>query len=752
MCLALGAGALLGSASPASAQGQGSPLGGCSKAFSLRYTGAAEGDAKSGSVSGAVQFECDGTWIFAETISWDEKTIRASGDLLVIQTDLRVNADRMEMDRQTRFGTFFKAYGTARLTDRDPARNMFGSMEPEVMFRAEKLEKIGPRSYRMSDGAFTTCVQPTPRWEMTGSSGTVTLDDHVVMKNVQLRVKHVPVLYVPYLYYPLKKEDRATGFLIPAYSSSGVNGQGLSTAFFWAIDRSQDATIYYDYYSKAGQGLGGDYRYVAAPGSQGNFRAYMLNEKERLASDGAVERPANRWSKFEGSVNQAIGRQFRLIGRVYYYTDQASQLLYQQNVYDQSRRDRDISVQVAGNVMNGRLRLNVLAQRHDIFNGAQAARKSTLPQVDAWLGAKPLGRSKIYFGAAGQATYLDVRPDPTRPVYDRSLWRFDGTSTVRAPLSNLPYLSLTGAAAWRVTHWTESLEPLTGLPVPVALTRNLLDLRADVVGPVVARVFQTPQSGYALRFKHLIEPRVGIQWLSPFDRGDQVIKIDPSVDQLVGGTLSMNYAIVNRLLARVRSTGSPWQVLSVTVGQSYYSNAAAGKIDPNYPSATAGTFSPIQVSATVTPSPSDEVSGRFQMYIDSTVMKVRSYSATAVVSRPQIELQAGWSKRQYLPDVPGFDNPGAASHYLNANATVRTRDGRFGGTYGFNYDLLQNGFLQQRIMGYYSAQCCGVSVDYQTINISQFGLEGVQRVRRIAVSFTLAGIGSFSTPLGAFGR
>ncbi len=126
------------------------------------------------------------------------------------------------------------------------------------MFRATKIEKIGPRSYRLTDGAFSTCVQPTPRWEMTGSSGTVTLDDHVVMKNVQLRVKRVPVLYLPYMYYPLKKEDRATGFLIPTYSSSGVRGQGLSNAFFWAMNRSQDATLLLRLVlqSRAGRGRG----------------------------------------------------------------------------------------------------------------------------------------------------------------------------------------------------------------------------------------------------------------------------------------------------------------------------------------------------------------------------------------------------------------------------------------------------------------------------------------------------------------
>jgi hypothetical protein len=41
-----------------------------------------------------------------------EPPITAEGELLVTQDGLRVNADRMEMDRQTRLGTFFNAYGT----------------------------------------------------------------------------------------------------------------------------------------------------------------------------------------------------------------------------------------------------------------------------------------------------------------------------------------------------------------------------------------------------------------------------------------------------------------------------------------------------------------------------------------------------------------------------------------------------------------------------------------------------------------
>ena len=66
---------------------------------------------------------------------------------------------------------FYNAFGTASLGER-VERSFFGTQEPDAMFRGREIHKIGPKKYRIVDGAFTTCVQPTPRWEMV--SGTAT--------------------------------------------------------------------------------------------------------------------------------------------------------------------------------------------------------------------------------------------------------------------------------------------------------------------------------------------------------------------------------------------------------------------------------------------------------------------------------------------------------------------------------------------------------------------------------------------------
>ncbi len=71
----------------------------------------------------------------------------------------------------------------------------------------------------------------------------------------------------------------------------------------------------------------------------------------------------------------------------------------------------------------------------------------------------------------------------------------------------------------------------------------------------------------------------------------------------------------------------------------------------------------------------------------------------------------------------------------------------------FNYDIKNAYFLQRRFLGYYNAQCCGVTAEFQTFNFGGFNYGGVlrptvQQDRRFSISISLAGIGSFSPPFG----
>jgi LPS-assembly protein len=210
-------------------------------------------------LKGNVEIICDDTRLYADEVECitDSEWVYARGHVLFQQPQIRINADSARMNRRTHLGTFNAVQGSMRTHDLKPQSDQFGQVEPDVIFQGQTLEKTGPRTYKLSDGEITTCTQPTPRWQMGLTDAIITPGKHVVMKNLVLRVKDVPVLYFPWMYYPINKEGRSTGFLMPSYGSSSVTGFHLSNAFFWAIDRSQDATFYHDYYKKAGQGFGG---------------------------------------------------------------------------------------------------------------------------------------------------------------------------------------------------------------------------------------------------------------------------------------------------------------------------------------------------------------------------------------------------------------------------------------------------------------------------------------------------------------
>ena len=113
-----------------------------------------------------------------------------------------------------------------------------GRSSPTSISGARRSRRSDPTSTASHKGGFTTCVQPTPRWDVVSGSATINLDDYAILRNAVVRVKDVPVFYLPALYYPIQSDDRATGFLLPTYgrstvcrvSRSATRSSGRSTA------------------------------------------------------------------------------------------------------------------------------------------------------------------------------------------------------------------------------------------------------------------------------------------------------------------------------------------------------------------------------------------------------------------------------------------------------------------------------------------------------------------------------------------
>jgi len=699
---------------------------------------------------------CDDMQFFADyaEIFKKDDLVTARGHVVFVSGGNRIWADRMEYNTRTRTGTFYNARGSAILGDRGPTtdRSLFGTQEPEAAFWGERLEKVGPKKYKITRGGFTTCIQPTPRWELVSGTVTLNLDDYAWLTNSLFRVKGVPLMYLPVFYYPIQEDDRATGFLIPTYGASTVKGQILSNAFFWAIGRSHDATIYHDWMTKAGHQLGGEYRYVLGPGSQGNSRFTYLDENPVTTTAGGAAQttPGTKSYSIGGDMAQRLPGTFSLRANADYFSSIVTQQTYQQDLMRATNRTRRFGTYVTGTTAG--LQIAATADRNDFFNTATSLTTyGAMPRVNVSRPERPIAGSPLYFGVGGEyVTLLRSTENDGVKVQDQGLSRFDVAPTLRIPFNRWPFLGINTSVAWHGTYWTESLTDPPVVQVNEGLGRQYVDFSVRTTGPVFNRIFNPPQGREGTKFKHVIQPSVTMQYVSTIDEFDRIVKLE-SIDYVLG-RMQYTYDLTNRLYAKKDVAR---EVLSVSINQTYYTDENAAKYDRQYQSGftarAPSNFSPVALM--VRAAPTDRIQADFRTEWDPDAHALTTMSANGTfASGDWLSGSAGWSERKYVQNLPGVNDPNRSDQYVNGVVNVRRLRNRVGGTYAFNYDIERSRFLNQRWLAYYNAQCCGVGIEYQTFNLQgSLVPTAVPQDRRFNISFTLAGIGTFSNLFGAFG-
>src|SRR5206468_4380226 len=160
--------------------------------------------------------------------------------------------------------------------------------------------------------------------------------------------------------------------------------------------------------------------------------------------------------------------------------------------------------------------------------------------------------------------------------------------------------------------------------------------------------------------------------------------------------------------------------VSVELTQTYYTDSRAAQYDRQYASTFTNTqpnhFSPYALSVRATPA--NDINTTVRAEFDSHYKSLRTIAASGTYSwTGRIQSTIGWSKKAFIAQLDGFNNPQFLDHYVNTSTSVHTRDNRVGGIFTFNYDVLHSSMTNQRISGFYNAQCCGIAFEYQTYNL-----------------------------------
>ena len=699
-----------------------------------------------------------GVKLFADTVDFyvDDSRLVATGNVVFTNPEGRLSAEQVEFNLKTQAGVFRQASGIMTLGSQVD-RSQFGDQDPDVYFYGEVIEKLGARKYKVTRGGFTTCVQPTPRWEIVSGSVVLSLNDYALARNTLLKVKGVPLMYLPLIYYPIQDDDRATGFLLPTYGTSTVRGQAISNAFFWAIARSQDATFFHDWFTRTGQGAGAEYRYVAGPQSLGNFRLYRFQQRQSqfTQSGRTTTLPAKNVLQANSAVTHRLTNTLRAQVNVDYVSDVFLQQLYNQNIYQATLAQRRISAGLSG--ASGPLSGGFYYSRTEVFgSNTSSTLYGTTPRATAAVAPQRLFGTPIYAGVNSDFSYVpnkqfseDAVTGIRKTTSDQSLGRVDVAPSLRAPLSKLTFLAVNTTATYRTTLYSRSLNA-SGQLVPESLRRQYFSTRTEAVGPVFTKIWDTPGLATVQRMKHVIEPTFALEYITPFADQSSVprVSVDPT-DYVVGDSTRMTYGLTNRLLYRSRdeeggARGTTREFVTVGIQQTYYTNPQSSLYDSSYVTGTgrarAVSLSPVALIARVSPSTGFDSNTRIEYDVNGNGLQ--SFTTGTNISLRHISTNTSFNRQH-------FSSTFKPTSYLSASTSLNGR--QFRGTYALQWNIGLGYVMSQSLIASYMAQCCGLQFEIQNYSYPPNSGYPVTADRRFNFGFVLAGLGTFSNFFGAFG-
>src|SRR5437588_3598508 len=485
---------------------------------------------------------------YADEVDYYPKTNRvvASGNVLIQEVDHQIAADRADFNALTRLGTFYNARGFASLgTHVDISQ--FGTLHPDVQFYGDTIEKTGPQTYLITHGGFTTCAQANPRWEMTSGSIKLKVDHYALLKNMLLKAKGIPVLFLPALYYPIGSNNRQTGFLMPSYGSSTLKGQTVSNGFFWAIDRSRDMTILHDFYSKTGEAVSGEYRYVDLRGA-GNLQTNFIdNHPATYITNGESNTvPGAKSYTLLGNMSQGLGGGWTAQAQANYFSSIQVQQTYSANINQTSQRQRILGGSVTGGLLG--YRVTGTYNRNEFFTGTTSSTVQGFgPKLNITRPDRLIAHSPLYFGLPAEYVHLvGQKKDTTAtpPVTSANIDRLDLQPVIRFPYTRLPFLSLNSTFMWRNTFWSDSrvpdpsdpTDPNKYLRVTSPISRRFMEMTASANGPTFVKIWDATNK----RFKHSIEPFLQVTHRTPIKDPNRFVQTD-YVDNIVGNLTQYAY-------------------------------------------------------------------------------------------------------------------------------------------------------------------------------------------------------------------
>lgn len=467
------------------------------------------------SAQGQVDLQQDQTRLQADQVHYNTLTgdADASGHAILEDTDGTLMGELMNVNIKTGVGVA------------QSARGFLAAYNFHIT--GDEISKLGEASYRIKNGTFTTCDGDVPAWKFSASDLNVTVGGFARAKHVKFYLHDIPVLYVPYLAYPVSNK-RESGFLLPMFGYSQERGAQLSLAYYQVMGRNMDATLYLDYFSNMGVGTGLQYRYIFGDDNEGIANFYYVSSTGDSDFSDLDDRFAYRWDHL-GTLAGGV----RFSADVEYVSDREYFEDFGEIAEEYDKDEVESTIALSRRWGNLSLTGQILYTKDLELDADNDKTLQRLPEIELDYNRTRLGRSPFYFSFDSTSTYF---------------WRREGLKGSRVDMR--PALS----AFFQPGNIIE-IEPEVGYRERLYSTSKEgpgfehaenVDFSTRFSGRL-SRIFDFGRTEGLTKLKHSIEPEVDYYYTPNTKQRD--LPYFDSKDR-VANRNEVEYALVNRFIGR----------------------------------------------------------------------------------------------------------------------------------------------------------------------------------------------------------
>lgn len=546
--------------------------------------------------------------------------------------------------------------------------------------KGDVIERRTRATYRIEHGMFTTCDEYD--WFIKADELNIDMNRYATGNHVTLNLAGVPVLYTPYLLFPVRRQS---GLLIPDFGYSSKDGFFMNNALFWAISDSRDMTFYSDYRAQTGHGAAVEYRYNNSQESLGQayVKAWDLYRSHVWRWDLRFQHQ----EEFTEELSAKIDINLVSDEKYYYDLEKKIEMRSQPSVDSNAfyiERWSTSSLLLLGQYTTDLTRPNNLTiqklpeLRYTIFEEALA------------------GPLHLNFDGSATNFYVQAADGVRRAHFNPELAATFGDAG----------LSMTPRAGVRATFYDRSgIDAGNPEPTERKYTYATLDINARL-----SRVYGEDRETGIGRMRHSIEPALSYTYIPHVDQGsipqfDFVDKVDPQN--------KTTFTVINRLTAHYKESResthyTTFDLAVFRLSQSYGPGATADSSTRTRSSILGELF--VKTPKTFT------AAGNATYDTYTKLISSRALGATYDLGFMSVNLS-----EQYIHDP--------ATHYVIGGGHYKIGKWDLGGQWW--RDIVNKKTTQEEYRVQYRAQCWGVDLSY-TVKPGEY---------QYAVLLNLEGIG-----------